>query len=432
MLKTRIVKRIYHSPVARNTAWVFIVSSLASVPMFFLPSLIAYYYQVSAATDNFFFAYAIVYYLANLLRGAVSTLVVPFTVERLADKPRLETFISGAFSLVSVASVVLTIVCYAVLLLVKSFINPGLAQATALFLPIIYFLVLNSLFGGILNSFKKYTVYSLMPLISGLYVYVVTIVFNQTLGIYSVMVGFLLGEAVLFLFCLYYLRKILQIVIKPNLNNIYGMKDFAKGSTEQFIGSGLAGGSPLVDKAVASRIALGSISLLDYGQKLFSGFNAILSSFFVVMLPVWAENIGKEEDHRSMIKFNIRAVTAISAVIVFVGLIAARPLLRVMYPTVADYDFQLIVSIVKINIIALLFISPMQVVNRFVIIFKYTHLIVRISIVKFILNVVFDIVFTLKFGLLGLPLATLLNQGIGYLLMAIWFYKEFDTRYAKT
>ena len=180
--------------------------------------------------------------------------------------------------------------------------------------------------------------------------------------------------------------------------NFYDVKwtdffEFFKKGSQQIVGSIAVGSSPLIDKFVAAFLVVGSISMIDYSQKLFAGFSLILNSFLVVVLTYWSNKFIQKKNIFESVRKIIFYIFLISLLVSFVFIIYSQKLVYFVYFSLSKEHIKVVVDIFRVHMIALIFISMMQVLNRAVIACKFTRLIMIVAVIKASLNIIFDLIF---------------------------------------
>lgn len=154
------------------------------------------------------------------------------------------------------------------------------------------FFTLSYTFGAILNSFKKFFIYSLAPLIYNLSIIIATIFFADKYGIYAVAIGVVLGA---FLHMLIQLIQLLYSGYKYKFNFDYKNKDVKKIfylMIPRSIGLGAAQIMLIAYTAIASHLKSGSVAIFNLTDNIQTMPTVVFGiSFATAIFPTLSEHI---------------------------------------------------------------------------------------------------------------------------------------------
>ena len=346
---------------------------------------------------------------------------VPFIKEKLHDKGWLNNFVSVFlhYCIKYVGSI--SLAALIVLLAVNHFIQNEFLYYIILSIPILFITILNSFCYGILNSLNKFNTAAMPPFTRAIIIFIVIYFFNAKLGIVAVILGYNLGELFKFLQLLYIIIKLNHIKISIKTKDYSLIKSFIKEGSFQVISTSISCASPLIDKIVASFLVVGSLSVLDYGDKVTLIFNITLNAFLVVVLSKWSvEFVQKTFQLKAMNKI-LLAILCFSSIVLVGVIIVKTPLTNILYPTLSADKRHLISWIIVINMLGFVFNSVNQVINIANIAFKATSVLVKTSMIKAVINLVFDIILGWKFGVIGIVISTVFVHFSGLLINYFMF-----------
>ena len=419
------ILRVLRNSIFRKSVGLSLVSALANILGFFIPLIIAYYFGVSNYTDKFFLAYGIVTYGASIFGSAVSSVMVPFVVERKNNRKALLEFINSTFIFLGLSALTLIAFGYIALHgLAQKTLDPILVQYLSYIIPLVFFLVTNSIARGVLNSIEHFYSAALSPVVRVISVCLSIFLFHRTLGIICLFVGYLFGELIRAIYFSIILRKALNFSISFHNVKWRDFSEFLKKGSQQIIGSIAVGSSPLIDKFVAAFLVVGSISMLDYGQKLFAGFSFILNSFLIVVLTYWSNKFIEGKSIHASLKKILFYIFGISLLISFIFVSFSQTLINFIYFSLSKEHISVIIDIFRVNMIAFIFIAMMQVLNRAAIACKFTRLIMIVAVIKAFLNIIFDLIFAYFYNVRGIAIASLFNHAIGFIIMYYFLKNE--------
>lgn len=398
-----------------------IITFLSNILGFLIPIYIAYVYGISKDTDGFFFSYGVVTFISTIFSGAISSVVVPFIKEKTHDKTWLGTFISTFFYYCSIYVSGLAVLLIVILLGVNYFIHSNFLFYIILSIPIFVFTTLNSFCFGVLNSFNQYNTAAMSPFSRAIVIFIVIFLLKGQLGIIAVILGYNLGELVKFIQLLYIIVKRNGIKIAVKDRDFSMIKSFVTEGSYQVLSTSISCASPLIDKIVASFLVVGSLSVLDYGDKVTLVCTIVLNAFLVIVLGKWStEYINKTFRFDKMNKI-LGIIFCASFTVLLMVLLLRTTIANVLYPALSADKRSLISWLIVINMLGFLFNSVNQVVNIGNIAFKATSVMVRTSVIKAIINLVLDIIFGLKWGVIGIVVSTVFVHLSGLIINYLMF-----------
>ncbi|MBS1566122.1 MAG: hypothetical protein JST39_17190, partial [Bacteroidetes bacterium] len=402
-------RRLLKKDLLRQTIKLSAISMLANFLGFLIPSLIAWQFGISKDTDNFFFSYGIITFASTIFTAALRSSLVPFLTEKLAvNKDSFDGFVSSlfyySFYVVSIVSGILL----ALFLSLNHFMTGNFFFYLALSVPILFFTVQNAICYGILNSMKQYYVAETSPFSRALVIYACIFFLGRVFGITAVIVGYNLGELAKFIHLMYIIRKKNNIRLSRSLVDYTSIKPFLKEGSYQAISTTIISASPVIDKIVASFLIVGSLSILDYGNRLFMIFNVLFSSFLTIILSKWSEDVVKKRFSMKKMNQTVLGVFCMTSCVFLLVLLFRSQVVYILYPKIQARDRELIAIVLVLNMAGFIFNSSNQVINRATLAFKSTSILIRISVIKSIINIVMDVVLALRFGVIGIAVSTII------------------------
>ncbi len=272
--------------------------------------------------------------------GALSVAFIPVFTEYSEEKGRDEAF-KLAGSILNLALIILSLAIIVILIFVDpltSLIAPGFsleqrAQTIALTRVILlgqFFLVIGSLFSGVLQSFQRFIIPALAGVFYNIGIILGIVLLSGKLGIMSAAVGVVIGAVLHFMI---QLPIILSIGFKPKfLLTLFhpGVKEIAGLMSVRSLGLAAELINERVAIALASLISIQSITFLTLSQHLqlvpISLFGATIAQ---AALPV----LSSERARGRMDEFKITLLTTLHQIL-FLALPAAAILIILRIPAV--------------------------------------------------------------------------------------------------
>lgn len=423
----KIITKLRKSTLLIKTIKLSVLSLFSNFLGFLIPIYIAFKYNISEETDSFFLSYTVILFISIIFSGAVRSVSIPYLHERLNEKKKLDEFVSSVYFFSFFFFLSLTIILSAFTFVI--YLNTCNIFYWYLFIstPIILLTVINSFSYGILNSLGQFNAAEMSPFSRAIVIFFVIFLLIDSFGLSSVIIGYILGELVKFLHLYYIIVKVNKIKISFFNNKISSIKKFLIDGSSQILATILSASSPLIDRFVASFLLIGSISLLDYGDKLFLIFNVLLNAFLAILLSRWSSNIlSKKFDLLEMNKIII-IVFIISVCLLMFIYLTKSSITNLLYPTVDVIKRGMIEMILVVNMIGFIFNSMSQILNRAMIVLKITNLMVITSAIKALINIILDIICAYYWGVLGIVYATVAVHLIGLITNYGLFYNRLKT-----
>lgn len=270
---------------------------------------VAYFFGAQADTDAFFLAYKVPYLLTLMVSGALTATFVPLFSYRLATDRKQE-----AWSLsVNIGNIIaLILIGLSVLLVILApwfipLIGPGLAPATVdkgvfLFRILMIGFVFEGLTGlvvGMLNSLRKFALAAFAPAAGTVVVLVITIAFAGSLGITALAIGSVAGW-VAGLVVLFPGLRGEGIHYRPRIDwRDPAVREVGGMVWPILIGSAVGKVSVFIIQLLGSLLEQGSISSLNYADKLFQlPLGLFVAGISVPIFPLLSEQVAAKAPER--------------------------------------------------------------------------------------------------------------------------------------
>lgn len=304
---------------------------------------VAYFFE-RTGTDAFFLAYKLPYLGALAAAGALSATVIPAFTQRYVTGRKEEAWALSVsvMNLTGLALAGLTAVALLLAPWVVPLLGPGLDQATTsqaiglfrILVPLVFFAGMAGLVSGVLNSLRRFA----LPAFSTSLGAIVTIGFIVTTayswGLTGLAVGTMVGALASFLALLFQLRGS-GLRYRPVIAwDDPGVREVAGRIWPVLIGTAVGHVSVFVDQVLGSMLEPGSISALNYSEKLFHlPLGLFVAGITVPLFPLLSEHVAAEEPERlkSTLAFALRLI-AFVMIPASVGLIVLRtPLVALLF-----------------------------------------------------------------------------------------------------
>jgi putative peptidoglycan lipid II flippase len=419
----------------RDTIVTTVWGSSGKLVGFLTPFFIAAWFGVSGATDIFFFAYGIIIFLATIFSNSIENVIVPFIVEvRSRNEADVGIFISQLILLSAAALliVIAPLLFFTHIILGKVTNFTGLQQEQFLRIviettPLILLLIVNGVLSGMLNAYKLFVFPAIMPAVRSIVTILTIFLLKAWLGIYAIPLGYIAGELsrLLLLWFLVILRHL--PTIKFSLIFDKEILVFVKALSYQMAARATLGLNPIINKAMASWLPQGSVSILEYADKIYTVPISLLSDGLMVTTLSYlsADYYGRKKDEEKL-----RTKVVRIGKIIFIASLLVTVLLAIF----SDYIVKLVYGYgvfpkektgdVGLTWIMYLFgLVPYMLIQVMMIeclVLKKTKIVMKTALFMNLLNIGFNLVFMKIFGVFGIALSTSVIQAIGLVILYIF------------
>ena len=405
----------------RDTVTTTFWSSLGKGAGFMVPFFIAAWFGADSRTDSFFFCYTAIFFISNIIGRVIESVIVPFVAQTAGEGKDVGGFIGRLMILTTIGSIILTIAFLSGLIpllpLITRFNPEELRMVRGLLIQIspLIALVLNaSILAGTLNAFKHFALPAISPAFRAGIMLLFALLFKNSLGINAIAIGYVLGELVRFLI-------LSAVTLHKGIRPVWGsdkrVREFFLAAWQQSLGMGAIGLSQMIDKLMASWLAVtGSISILFYAEWLYNMPVIFLSSgLMVTVLSHWSNRVYQGRDgydlKRSM-KKTLRLITLLSFLLIIPAVIFLRPIVTIAFdrPGFGDSNLINLSRIYLILIVTLLADMLSIVMTRVCIIYKQTVIIRDLGILRLVLKIGLNLILLPFWGIYGLAVSTVLTH----------------------
>ena len=384
-----------------------------------IPFIIARYFGATNETDSFFLAFSFVFYISNIFAPSLEKLIVPYINEIKEKKISPNHFINKIGLSISV---VILILIFILLMLINPIMdlftnNVQLNNLTFNYIkyifPLIIIILWSSLFSGVLNAFKMFSVPAISPLFRFICVLFIIILFKDVLGLYSVIIGFIIGELLRLIILMIKMNK--SIGYKFSFNKIFD-KDtvsFYKVGSFQIYTSLIYGILTILDRLIAARIGEGSITLYHYVERIyFIPYSLFTLGMVPVLLSYWGqEYYNNSSDNKkeliSSLYSTLFKITIIICPLIWCMIYFRGALINIFLGNQIGISEYKIVLEKTLYIISLGLLPQILTVvqTNCIIIFKKTNYLFYTAFFVLLVKPILSIALIPRFGLAGLALA---------------------------
>lgn len=371
--------------------------------------------------DTYYAAFRIPDFIFNILiLGAIAAAFIPVFTSYISNKNLREawrvanSFLNIAIIAILVFAIILFFLMpYLVPMMVPKFDlekqQLTISLSRLLLISPIFF-TLSYIFGGILNSFKRFFIYSLAPLLYNLSIIVATLIWADTLSVYGVVYGVIIGAFFHMLIQAIYIRKIgfrYQLLFDfrhPGVKKIYQLM------IPRSIGLGANQVMLLVYTGIASTLAAGSVAIFNLADNIQTMPTVVFAtSFATAIFPTLSEHIslGKKQEFSNHIWKVIKSILYILIPLSVIIILLRAQIVRLI---LGSGHFGWEQTVLTADTLALFAISlvaqgMIPILARSFYAMHNTKIPTIVSIISMAISILLAFILTPKMGVLGLALS---------------------------
>lgn len=432
--------------VINGTIVILIVTILSKVAAFFSVAVLAYYLGTSAESDALNTVYSVDQVLYPVLGIGIWKVFLPLYKEYVVkqDMDKASSLANQTITLFTLASIVMAVTIGVFSKQLVAVIAPGFdpetkalaAKLVTVSAPMYIFVINGAIYSSMLQCHNKFFGSQIREVVTHLPVILFAILFYNRWGIVSLAIGVLIGGI---------MRMLIEL---PFIDWGYKWKSDFHFRTDEMIvllkrypPAMLSGGiyqiNTMVDKIMASMLAVGSVSALNYSNKLTSMINGLLSvALSTALYPQFVElkETGREEELKRILINVINMFSFIIVPITIGCIFFSDEVVSIVYKRglfdVASVEMT--TNVFACYCVGLFFIACNTVLTNVFFAYGDTKSPLIISMINLISNVVFNIVFIFFWGAAGLALATSLSAAVSFGARFIWLKKIIIIRIKKS
>jgi putative peptidoglycan lipid II flippase len=419
-----------------DTALTSFMATIGRGAGFAVPFFVAAWFGVNTNTDAFFYVYGLILLLAGLFSPIVQSVIVPFIAEIKAENEGDVRGFLGSTLVISVlglavVGVLFVLVARPLLSFVSDFSNESLDLISRLLLetlPLLVLLVATGLLSGALNAYRKYSLPAISPGVRAVVALIVIFSLRERLGVHSIALGYVAGELIRFAVLL---AAAASAGLAPSVRRLAldrRLSEFLRTASHQVIGIIALAFSPVVDKTMASWLAPGSVSVLEYANRLFEiPATFVHTGLFVVLLSQWSVNFygGAKSRFRHDVLKTAKIVGGGALAVSILLILFRAPLVSLVYGH-GEFPRGQLAAVHAVWAFYLIGLGPTLFGRVFVrahLVLKNTRILMIAGIASLVLKVGLNFLFIRSMGLQGLALSTTIAESAMAILLLACFLR---------
>jgi len=306
--------------------------------------IVAQQFGTSDSLDAFLIAFALPMLAINVAGGSFNASLIPRFVHtrekegRDAAQRLLSGVLGWSIGLLICLSVLLALSGpYVVPFLGSGFGSEKLALTRSIFyflLPVLLLSGLSTIWGSILNAEERFALAAATPLVTPVVTAMALLLLGKRFGIYALVWGTLCGLLMEASLLAAGLRRQGYSFIPRWSRMDRSMKQVFRQYLPMAAGAFLMSGTILVDQAMAAMLGPGSVSVLNYGNKM-SGFIIGISSFAMgtAVFPHFSRMVVLRDwdSVKHTLKIYARIILFFSVLVTLFLVIFSEPLIRLVF-----------------------------------------------------------------------------------------------------
>ena len=433
-----IWEQIRSRPLAYDTITTTFFAMIGKGVSFLVPLFIAAWFGITSETDAFFFSYGLILFLAGIFAPVIESVIVPYIAEARGNNEDVGRFVGNVLGMSGVALVIVVVIflfiIQPVLSIVTHFNTKSLQLISLLFIetaPLIILLSCSSVLTGTLNAYKKFAIPAISPVLRATITIIIIVALKGILGIHAIVWGYLIGESfrLIMIFGAIYRFNLYSITFSLKLDE--KLKEFLKTISFQIAGMTIIGLNPIVDKAMASWLGHGSVSVIYYADRLYMIPVVFVSTgLMVTILSHWSDRYyaqGSQHLNNDITRI-AKPTMIVTLTLMFVLILLHQPIVNFAFGRGAFDDTKL-AEVGWVWFCYLLGFAPYvmsQILNRRLLVLKRTKLLFMLSCLWVSMNIILNIVLMHVLNVAGIALATTVVYTLASIILLGLFKKDMN------
>ena len=396
--------------------------------------VVAHQFGTGSSLDAFLVAFVLPSFAVNVISGSFNAALIPtyITSREQGGREAAQRLFSGAMvwstiSLIIVAALMALFAPYLLPLVGSGFGPEKLALTKSLFymlLPLLIISGLGTVWRAVLNSGERFALAAAAPVMTAVAIVVALLTLENSWGIYALAAGTVIGASLEAAILAWSLKR-QKISLRPRWTSSRepAMRQVLIQSVPMIAGALLMSSTILVDKAMAAMLGSGSVSALNYGNKIVAVSLSVGSlAVGTAVLPHFSRMVaindwrGVRHTLKTYARLILLATVPASLILVFfseplVGLLFQRGAFtaedtRLVGEIQALYALQVPLTVLGILVV------------RLIASLRATRILMWGATISFPLNIALNYLFMQWIGVAGIALSTALVQAASFAFLA--------------
>lgn len=418
----------------KSISIVLIVTVIGKVFGFLKQIVLASYFGANLDTDLFFTSYFFIYEISVAVFFTLSTaMLITYGRVKKVSKLRTNKLFSSTCIFFLIIAVLICLILFLFPNLFVGLIAPGYSNINMLpvyirtLSPMVIMFCIKSLYDSILEYEKIFLPTKTFSVILNLFLVIFTVLFSKKYGIISLVIAVNFAFILQSLISLFCAKKYVKFSITKFWKND-DFKKLIKLFFPLFIGGAITELNSIVDRSIASKLLIGSVSFITYGASINEIVTVLLIGTVISVFYSYISSILIDDEKQKAEKYIKKVLKTMLIIliplnalfIIYSDSIVKAIYMRGSFDLDAVKNTSLIVIGYAIGFIPLMF---RDVLIRVHYAFNDSKSPMFNGIITVILNITFSILLANIFGIIGIPIATSISS-IASAIMAFYTIRK--------
>lgn len=409
--------------MAKTTTILMIITLASKVLGFVRETIIAYYFGAGMDAEAYFMALSIPNLIFASVGASISTTFIPLYTNLMSQdgKGAANKFASNLLNIISIICCFLLVLGIVFSPALVNLLAPGFSgelydltiEITRILFIGSIFSMISSILTGILQSNGSFYGPALIGFPANIAIILGCILFAKPFGIYALTVATLIGTIA---------QPIMQAFFIKDKYTYEPILDFKDPYVKKLvlliipviIGTAIGQINTIVDKALASNLELGSISAINYSNRLVGFVDGIFISTVITVIYPFFSQLSAEEDYDDLNKYissSINIFTMIMIPITVITIMYSKDIVSIVFQRGEFVQKDVELTAFSLIFLALGFLpfSIRQIFNRAFYALQDTRTPMINGAIAVAVNIIADIMLVKSLRVGGLSLATSLS-----------------------
>ncbi|MEA5571827.1 murein biosynthesis integral membrane protein MurJ [Calothrix sp. UHCC 0171] len=394
---------------------------LVKVVAFSKESIVAWKFGTNDLVDAFLIASVIPNFIVNVIAGSLNAALIPTYIQVREQEgfKESEKLLSGAIlcSLTLLGITTLFIIITAPIYIpwmTLGFSPEKLALTYQLFYmttPVILFTGIIMLLSAVLNAGEKFAIAAISPLLSPGVTILLLLLFEQSLGIFALAIGLVLG-VVLEVIVLGVVLHRRGIVLRPKWFGLSAaFQQVVKQYAPAMMGALLMCSTALVDQSMAAMLAPGSVAALNYASRV-SSFPILLGSTAIstAAIPYLSKMVASSDWQgvKHTLRSYIQLIFLITIPLTGLLILLSKPIIQILFQRGAftAQETNLVAHILSAYALQIPFYIALIFIVKLLTSLCLNSILMWVSVYNLIINIALNYLFMKWVGIQGIALST--------------------------
>jgi putative peptidoglycan lipid II flippase len=279
------------------TAYTSVLRLIGQIIAFVSGLAISIIFGATSATDNYYAALILPSSLANLVMNVLTNLFAPIYLEHIHRDPAQQQPILASLGFITSAALIgaalISLAAVPISLLIRALPAPNLLQAAIFGITLVALtplVGLTRLLSAICEAHGLYGMPAIAALLNPLIFVLILLLTTQRIGIYSLLCANLAGQTTELVILIVYMRLKLHIPLHSSPHIHPAVREMLMQSIAPAVTYGALFFVPALDRATASILSPGSLTVFHYGERVVTLLDIIImTSLITVISNHWAQ-----------------------------------------------------------------------------------------------------------------------------------------------